>query len=87
MLHTFTVNAVNTPAKAKIVFNKKLGTVKVVVAFNVHKKINSAGKIVNAFPVQAKCAYVSGDLDATEVLQALHTASKTLNTSNIELVE
>ena len=87
MLHTFTVNAVNTPAKAKIVVNKKLGTVKVVVAFNVHKKLNNKNELVHAFPVQAKCAYVSGDIDATEVLQALHTASKTLNTSNIQLVD
>jgi len=87
MLHTFTVNAVNTPAKAKLVFNKKLGTVKVVVAFNVHKKLNKNNELVHAFPVQAKCAYVSGDLQHTEVLQALHTASKTLNTTNIQIVE
>jgi hypothetical protein len=87
MLHTFTVNAVNTPAKAKLIVNKKLGTVRVVVAFNVHKKVREDGKIVNAFPVQSKCAFVSGDVDATEVLQVLHTASKTLNTSNIQLVD
>jgi len=87
MLHTFTVNAVNTPAKAKLVFNKKLNTVKVVVAFNVHKKLNKNNELVHAFPVQNKCAYVSGDLDPTEVLQALHTASKTLNTTNIQLVD
>jgi hypothetical protein len=89
MLHTFTVNAVNTPAKARLVFNKKLGTVKVIVAFNVHKKINSKNELVYAFPTQAKSAYVSGDLDpaGTEVLQALHIASKQLNTSNIQLVE
>jgi len=89
MLHTFTVNAVNTPAKAKLVFNKKLNTVKVVVAFNVHKKLNNKNELVHAFPVQNKCAYVSGDLDpaSTEVLQALQIASKTLNTTNIQLVD
>ena len=87
MLHTFTVNAVNTPAKAKVIFNKKHKTVKVVVAFNVHKKLNNKNELVHAFPVQSKCAYVSGDIDATEVLQALHTASKTLNTNNIQLVD
>ena len=87
MLHTFTVSAVNTPAKAKVIFNKKLGTVKVVVAFNVHKKLNKNNDLVHAFPVQAKCAYVSGDIDATEVLQTLHNASKMLNTSNIQIVE
>lgn len=87
MLHTFTVNAVNTPAKAKLIFNKKLGTVKVVVAFNVHKKLNNNNELVHAFPVQSKCAYVSGDLDPTEVLQAVYNASKTLNTTNIQIVE
>jgi hypothetical protein len=87
MLHTFTVNAVNTPAKAKLIFNKKLGTVKVVVAFNVHKKLNNNNELVHAFPVQAKCAYVSGDVDPTEVLQTLHNASKFLNTNNIQVVE
>ena len=87
MLHTYTVAAVNTPAKAKIVFNKKLGTVKVVVAFNVHKKLNNKNEIVHAFPVQAKCAYVSGDVDATEVLDVLAKASKQLNTTNIQIVD
>jgi hypothetical protein len=87
MLHTFTVNAVNTPAKAKVIVNKKLGTVKVVVAFNVHKKFNNDGQLVNAFPVQSKCAYVSGDVSPTEVLNVLVNASKTLNTNNIELVD
>lgn len=87
MLHTYTASAVNTPAKAKLIFNKKLGTVKVVVAFNVHKKINNKNELVHAFPVQAKCAYVSGDVDATEVLNVLANASKTLNTNNIQLVE
>ncbi len=86
MSNLFSV-AVNTPAKAKLVFNKKLGTVKVVVAFNVHKKFNSNNELVHAFPVQAKCAYVSGDVDATEVLNVLANASKTLNTNNIQLVE
>jgi len=86
MLHTFTVNAVNTPAKAKLIFNKKLGTVKVVVAFNVHKKLNNKNELVHAFPVQAKCAYVSGDVKAEEVFNVLAQASATLNTKNIEVV-
>ena len=86
MLHTFNVAAVNTPAKAKIIFNKKLGTVKVVVAFNVHKKYNSKNELVHAFPVQSKCAFVSGDIKAEEVLNVIANASKTLNTNNIEIV-
>ncbi|CAB4241629.1 hypothetical protein UFOVP71_167 [uncultured Caudovirales phage] len=81
----FTV-AVNTPAKAKIVFNKKLGTVKVVVAFNVYKKLNKNDELVYAFPSQKDCAYVSGDLEPEEVFQALQSASRTLNTKNIEVV-
>lgn len=81
----FTV-AVNTPAKAKIVFNKKLGTVKVVVAFNVYKKLNKNDELVYAFPPQKNCAYVSGDLAPAEVLDALQSASRTLNTNNIEVV-
>ena len=86
MLHTYTVNAVNTPAKAKLVFNKKLGTVKVIVAFNVHKKFNNKNELVHAFPVQAKCAYVSGDIKAEEVLNVIAKASAQLNTNNIEIV-
>jgi hypothetical protein len=91
MLHTFTVSAVNTPAKARIVFNKKLNTFKVIVAFNVHKKIDVNNKVYFAFPTQAKSAYVSGDINtevlATELTNVLQRASKQLNTSNIELVE
>jgi hypothetical protein len=86
MLHTYTVKAVNTAAKAKIVFNKKLGTVKVVVAFNVHKKINAKGELVHAFPVQTKCAYVSGDINFADVNKTLASVQKTLNTNNIEVV-
>lgn len=86
MQNLFSV-ALNTPAKAKLIYNKKLGTVKVVVAFNVHKKVREDGTIVNAFPVQSKCAYVSGDIDATEVLQTLHTASKVIRSTNIQIVD
>ena len=50
-------------------------------------KLNNKNEVVYAFPVQSKCAYVSGDIDKTEVLQALHNASKQLNTNNIQLVE
>lgn len=86
MLHTYTVKAVNTAAKAKIVFNKKLGTVKVIVAFNVHKKLNNKNELVHAFPVQTKCAYVSGDILFSDVNATLAKASKQLNTNNIEVV-
>jgi hypothetical protein len=76
----------NTPAKAKIIKNKKLGTVKVVVAFNVHLKENAKGELVYAFPSQQKCAYVSGDINPTEVLNTLTNASSVIRSSAIELV-
>jgi hypothetical protein len=84
MLHTFTAQAVNTNAKAKVVVNKKLGTVRVVVAFNV-TEITKNGSY--KFPAQAKCAFVSSDISETEVLQQLAKASNLLNTNNITLVE
>ena len=76
----------NTPAKAKLVRNKKLGTVKLVVAFNVHLQRNAKNELYYAFPVQQKCAYVSGDLRSTEVLNTLTIACSVLSTNNIELV-
>jgi hypothetical protein len=87
-------NAFNTVAKAKLVSNNKLKTVKLVVAFNVHKttKINKFGEQVVAylFPVQAKCAYVSGDLLKshlkTDLANALAVAQRVARTSNIQFV-
>jgi hypothetical protein len=76
----------NTVAKAKLVKNKKLDTVKLVVAFNVHVQTNAKGQVVYNFPVQSKCAYVSGDLHATDVLNTLTNACKVLGTTNIQLV-
>ena len=87
-------NTFNTVAKAKLVSNSKLKTVKLVVAFNVHKttKINKNGDtvIVHAFPVQAKCAYVSGDLLKShlksDLANALAVAQKVTRTTNIQFV-
>jgi len=84
----------NTLAKAKLVFNKKLKTYKLVVAFNVHKTTredkNGNTKIVHNFPVQAKCAYVSGDLLKSnlknELAKALVHAKATARTDNIVFV-
>ena len=78
----------NTLARATLVKSKKLDNVqfyKLKVAFNVTQVNDATGKYI--FPTQKQCAYVSGDLDPTEVLNALHTASKTLNTNNIQLVD
>jgi hypothetical protein len=88
-MQTFSL-AVNTVAKAKLIYVKNKETYKVVIAFNVHKKEKDNGEVVHLFPTQAKCAYVSGDL-AYETLQAdvqrvLDVAKKQLRTNNIEFV-
>jgi len=84
----------NTLAKAKLVFNNKLKTYKLVVAFNVHTttRIDKNGneKVVHNFPVQSKCAYVSGDLPKSniknELARALKCASAVARTDNILIV-
>ena len=82
-------------AKAKLVFNKKLKSYKLVVAFNAHKQFKKDKwgneKIVYAFPVQAKCAYVSGDLLAenlqAEITKVMPTVYSTLRTNSVEFVD
>ena len=78
-------------AKAKLVFNKKLKSYKLVVAFNAHKTIKPNGQIKYAFPTQAKCAYVSGDLLAenlqAELATVLPSVYKQLRTNSVEFVE
>ena len=82
-------------AKAKLVFNKKLKSYKLVVAFNAHKQFKKDKwgneKIVYAFPTQAKCAYVSGDLLAenlqAELTKVLPTVYSTLRTNSVEFVD
>lgn len=75
--------ALNTVAKAKIVKNKKLDTLRVVIAFNV-TQTNKKGDYI--FPVSKKCAYVSGDLQAEDVLTAITQAKAILRTDNIVIV-
>jgi hypothetical protein len=77
------LQAINTVAKAKIVKNAKLKTLRLVVAFNV-TETDSKGRY--KFPVSSKCDYVSGDLAEEDVFDALQRARAALNTSNIELV-
>jgi hypothetical protein len=62
-------------AKAKLIKNKKLDTLRLIVAFNVYEKTD---KGEYKFPTQAKCAYVSGDLQAEDVLSALDNAKRTV---------
>lgn len=81
----------NCVAKAKLVFNKKLKSYKLVVAFNAHKTITTAGIVKYAFPTQAKCAYVSGDLLAEnlakELSAVLPSVYAQLRTNSVEFVE
>ena len=81
----------NCVAKAKLVFNKRLKSYKLVVAFNAHKRITPAGIVKYAFPTQAKCAYVSGDLLAENLAQELSSVLPSvyaqLRTNSVEFVE
>jgi hypothetical protein len=75
-------NAQLVKAKAKLIKNAKLKTLRLVVAFNVYER-NAKGEY--KFPVQAKCAYVSGDLGAEDVLNAVACAKQTIG-ADIEFV-
>ena len=84
----------NCIAKAKLVYNKRLQSYKLVVAFNAHKRIVKKGtteEIKYSFPTQAKCAYVSGDISAktlqADLAQMLPTVYATLRTNSVEFVE
>ena len=78
-------------AKAKLVFNKKLKCYKLIVAFNAHKTFKADGSVKYAFPTQAKCNYVSGDLLAenlqAELASVLPSVYATLRTNSVEFVE
>ena len=65
------MQAVQT-AQAKIILNRKLNTVRILVAFNVYK--NADGKY--AFPPQRACAYVSGDMRDEDVAAAAERISQ-----------
>jgi hypothetical protein len=75
-------NAQIVKAKAKLVKNAKLKTLRLIVAFNVYEK-NAKGEY--KFPVQSKCAYVSGDLQADDVLNAVARAKQDIG-ADIEFV-
>lgn len=74
---------VTSKAKAKLVKNNKLQTVRLVVAFNVYDT-DARGQW--KFPVQSKCDYVSGDIQPDEVFVALDMAKQHLSTQDVELV-
>jgi hypothetical protein len=70
----------NCVAKAKLTFNKKLQTYKLLVAFTHNIKFT-----------QKDCAYVSGDINAktlqADLTKVLASAQKQLRTNNIQFVE
>ena len=71
----------NCVARAKLQYNKKLKTYKLLVAFcNINESIT-----------QLNSAFVSGDLPAetvaTDIVRVLQTAQQTLRTNNIQIVE
>lgn len=74
-------------AKARLVYNKKKETYRIIVAFNVTER-NKKGLL--KFPVQARCDFVSGDFvyDTLEndVNRIVDYAKDVLRTDNIEFV-
>lgn len=69
-------------AKAKLVKNAKLKTLRLVVAFNVYEK-TSKGEF--KFPSAKNCAYISGDLTVEDVPNAVAVASRAIS-ADIQLV-
>jgi hypothetical protein len=71
----------NCVARAKLQYNKKLKTYKLLVAF-----CNSNDTIT-----QRNSAFVSGDLSAetisTDIVRVMQTAQQTLRTNNIVIVD
>jgi hypothetical protein len=71
----------NCVARAKLQYNKKLKTYKLLVAF-----CNSNDTIT-----QRNSAFVSGDLSAetisTDIVRVMRTAQETLRTNNIVIVD
>jgi hydrogenase maturation factor HypF (carbamoyltransferase family) len=80
-----TVNAIYKQlARAKLVKVKKTGLFKLVCAFNI-TETNANGKY--KFPIEAKCPFVSGHIDITEVPRVMQQAALVLRTNNIELTD
>lgn len=73
----------NTVANVKVVKNKKLGLVRIVVAFNLSQRNQLTGRLI--FPSYAKCAYVSGDFCEDEMLTQMQRAATILRTQNLQI--
>ena len=78
------MQAFNTKLFVKVVDNKKLGTMRVVAAFNLTQRSEKTGKLL--FPSHKHCAFISGDLvTQRDVLNAIQAASVACRTTNIEV--
>ena len=77
----------NCLALAKLVYNKKLDAYQFRVAFNVREKNNKGHYI---FPVQKKCAFVSGHIPYNclekDLPRIVAQAKMQLRTNNIEFI-
>ena len=74
----------NTKLFVKVVENKRLGTLRVVAAFNVTQRSEKTGKLL--FPTHKHCAFISGDLATqADVFNAIKAASVSARTNNIEV--
>jgi hypothetical protein len=77
----------NTPAKAKLVWNKTKETYTVVVAFNVTQKTDRGTYV---FPARNKCAYVSGEFVystfTADLKRIIALAKSILRTDTIDIV-
>jgi hypothetical protein len=77
----------NTPAKARVIYNKTKETYTLVVAFNVTDK-TERGEY--KFPSRRQCAYVSGefvyDTFTSDLKRIISLAKSILRTDTIEIV-
>lgn len=78
------INAIyNSLARAKLIKVKKTGLFKLVCAFNVTQRSEITGKYI--FPSEAKCAFVSGHIDITDLPRVMQQAQQQMRTVRIEL--
>ena len=74
-------------AKAKLVYNQKKETYKIIIAFNVTER-NKRG--ILKFPPSIKCDFVSGDIIyetlQNDVARIIDNAKEVLRTDKIEFI-
>lgn len=78
------MTATSTVAFARIINSKLPQLVKLVIAFNVYER-DARNKL--KFPVQKKCAYVSGDFDYSDLPRQLKLAEQAISSNNIKFAD